>query len=412
MKVTFVSPYYQNVWEPLGLAYIIGYCQKEIFDLRVAFCHGNFDDNAAILDQCLKSDVVAIGATSPTYAEATRLAKAIKAIKPEIQTVLGGWHSTALQHTEHFHFFDHSICGEGEQAMSLILQGVKDLDSWMNLKPLEFNELTWPDRAMIKQERHLDLCYKMCGQRIASFQSRRGCPMNCTFCAESCMTGGTKVRVRDPEDVLDEIDAVYTDYKIDMFKFVDPTWVAPISAAYDFCHAKIERKNHLPWEAMGHAAFLTKDLLMYMKEANCNQINIGVESGCPDLLIDMKKGVTLKKIRKVFRWCHDVGIESRAFFLLGMPNETLKTAKQTFNFAKKINPDVFGITILCPYPGTDFYDIKKHGHIDWAKADEYGNDFWETENLTNADLKRIQGVFAKAFKDKIPPHMKEIMEAR
>jgi len=223
------------------------------------------------------------------------------------------------------------------------------------------------------------------------------------------MSGDSNVRVRDPEDLLDEIDSVYTDYEIDMFKFLDPTWVAPIKAVYGFCEAKIKRGNHLPWEAMGHAAFITKDMLIIMKEANCKQINIGVESGSLALLKDMRKLVTPKKIKKVFRWCHDLELEVRGFFLLGMPNETLKTAEETFNLAKEINPDVFGMTILCPYPGSDFYDPIKHANVDWSKADEYSNDFWETKYLCNDDLKRIQKVFAKAFKDKIPTHMKEVI---
>ena len=406
MKVTFVAPYYQNVWEPLGIAYIIAYCKKYHPDVEFSFCHENFDENITTFQECLSSDIVAFTATTPTFDRALRMAKIIKTHSPHIRTVLGGWHPTTMNQ-EYYDGIDCVVSGEGEAPMSIILNGL--YPSRIEGTPVPFDKLPWPDRAAIKQERHLDLCYGMCGLRIASFQSRRGCPMDCAFCGESCMSGNSKVRGRDPEDLLDEIDSVYTDYKIDMFKFVDPTWVAPVSAAYDFCQAKIKRSNHLPWEAMGHAGFITKDLLMLMKEANCKQINIGVESGSLALLKDMRKGVTPKKIKKVFRWCHDIGLEVRGFFLLGMPNETLQTAEETFNLAKAIDPDVFGMTILCPYPGTDFYDPIKHANVDWSKADEYSNDFWETKYLCNDDLKRIQRVFAKAFKDKIPMHMKEVV---
>ena len=411
MKVTFVSPYYQNIWEPLGIAYIIAYCKNHTSGIEFDFAHGNFDDDGTILKKCLESDIVAISTTTPTSDYALRLAKTIKSKNVSIITVLGGWHPTTIPREDHyFHNINISVIGEGEAIMPQIIRDEIWQPSTITSKDyLSFDDLPWPDRAAVKQERHLDLCHRMCGLRIASFQSRRGCPMNCAFCGEHCMSGDSKVRVRDPEDLLDEIDSVYTDYEIDMFKFLDPTWVAPISAAYDFCQAKIRRGNHLPWEAMGHAGFITKDLLALMVEANCKQINIGVESGSLALLKDMRKGVTPKKIKKVFRWCHDLDLEVRGFFLLGMPNETLQTAEETFDLIQAIEPDVFGMTILCPYPGSDFYDPIEHADIDWSKADEYSNNFWKTKNLCNDDLKRIQGVFAEAFKDKIAPHMKEVI---
>ncbi len=408
MKVTFITPFYHNIWEPLGMAYLIAYCKKYVPGLEVEFCHGNFDSNYYTLWKAIKADVVAFSATSPCYKNALELAQRIKEHPgSKTKTVLGGWHASAIDDYD-FPFMDHIISGEGEKPLAWILNG--ECEQFMTGVPMEFKDLPWPDRAAIKQERHLDQCYKMCGLRIASFQSRRGCPMNCAFCSEHCMSGGADVRIRNPEDLLDEIDSVYTNYKIDMFKFLDPTWVHPIKAVYDFCEAKIRRKNHLPWEAMGHAAFLTKDMLKIMKEANCRQVNIGVESGSQKILNDMRKGVTVSKIKKVFKWCHELNLEVRGFFLIGMPNDSLKTAKETWDLAKEINPDVFGMTILCPYPGSDFYDPEKHKKINWSKADEYGNDFWETKHLCNDDLKRIQCVFAKGFKDKIAPHMKEVMK--
>lgn len=409
MKVLFVSPFYGNVWEPLGIGYIISYCKKHNLGVEFDFCHGNFDDNATIVNKGVNSDIVAFSATSPTVSEALRLAKAIKEKNPNVKTILGGWHSTCL-FGESFPYIDYSIEGEGEYYFSTLLTVlVNPHVTKQPYKYLYFDELPWPDRKAIKQERHLELCYQMCGLRIGSFQSRRGCPMECAFCGECNMTEHN-VRVRDPEDTLDEIDAVNTDYHIDMFKFVDPTWCYPKSAAYDFCSSKIRRRNNLPWEAMGHAAFLTKDLLKFMKESNCKQINIGVESGNQQILNDMNKGVTKEKIKKVFDWCHELGLESRGFFLFGMPNDTLKTAEETFDFVKEINPDVFGMTLLCPYPGTAFYDHGKYHNIDWSKADEYQNDFWRTDNFTNDDLKRVQKVFYKAFKNKIAPHMKDFFK--
>ena len=80
----------------------------------------------------------------------------------------------------------------------------------------------------------------------------------------------------------------------------------------------------------------------------------------------------------------------RAFFLVGMPNETNEDVEMTKKFITKIKPDCYGVTMLCPYPGCDLYDHDTMKDIDWAQADEYGNDFWSTEHATNNELKARQ----------------------
>ena len=408
MKVLLVSPYYQNIWEPLWAGYLISYCKHHNSDVEFDFCHGNFDTTPEILRKAFMSDVVAFSATSPTINGAVELARRIKSKNPKIVTVLGGWHVTTSE--DYFDCFDHYIFGEGEKVFSALLRGeYAPFIEVCTLSAVDFDELSWPDRKAIHQERHLQSCYEMSGERIISLQSRRGCPMSCVFCAEKCMTGHN-VRVRNPEDVLDELDFIRSCYTFDKFKFVDPTWCYPKTAAYDFCEAKIKRGNTKPWEAMGHAAFLDKDILKLMKEANCCQINVGVENGCQSILNDMNKGVTVEKIKKVFKWCHELDLEIRGFFLLGMPNESFDTVNQTFDLIKEIRPDVFGMTILAPYPGTDFYDKRKYSNVDWSYVDEYSNKIWRTKNFTNDDLKRIQKVFYRAFKDIVAPHMVDFFE--
>jgi len=92
------------------------------------------------------------------------------------------------------------------------------------------------------------------------------------------------------------------------------------------------------------------------------------------------------------------GIERRAFFLLGMPNETEEDLKLTESLIDEIKPEVVGFTILCPYPGTSLYQHKNYQHINWQNADEYSNDFWSTEHFSNQELHQWQAYFINKYK--------------
>ena len=146
---------------------------------------------------------------------------------------------------------------------------------------------------------------------------------------------------------------------------------------------------------------MTERAMHFLKHSFCNQINIGCESGSPKILKDVRKGVKIEKIEKVFKWAKNYGIKTRAFFLLGMPNETIWDIWKTERFIKRANPDVVGFTMLCPYPGSDFYDPIKFKDVDWSKTDEYCNDFWNTKHFTNEQLKKIQKKLTKKYQKKL-----------
>ena len=400
MKISFVQPQFKNIWEPLWAGYIKAFCEK-YYDFEAEFFHGNFDSENKIVDNCRTSDIVAISCTTPTYKKGLNIAGKIKHLNPNVKIAIGGWHVTATKDIEYY--VDHIIVGEGEVGFLGLLAGfnVRLIDFGYT----EFKNIPWPDRDFINQNRTLDLCERQCGKRILSFQSRRGCPMNCTFCAESCMTYNN-VRVRDPNDLLDEIEYAFDKYDANYFKFVDPTWCYPKSAAKDFCLEKIKRGNKFLWEGLGHGAFIDKELMELMKESGCNQINIGCESGSQKLLNDMRKGVTVSKIKKVFKWGKELGIDMRSFFILGMPNESEKTIEQTKQLVREIEPNVFGMTLLTPFPGSDYYR-DEYKDFDWSNCDEYSNDFWYTKNFSNKRLKEIQADFNKEFNEVLVSHQRK-----
>ena len=405
MRVTFIQPYYRNVWENIGIGYIIAYCKKHYAgDLDIRFFQGNFDSDADIIAGAKGSDIVAFSCTSPCFAPAVRLAAAIKAENPQVRTVVGGWHVTALQDKAANEFIDQLVVGEGEQAMLEILQGNREPIVYGKALPL--NELPWPDREAIKNHRTVDLCEKMNGLRTTSFQANRVCPTSCVFCAEKIMTGkfnrrSNPIRSREVGDVCAEISATIEKYNLTYFKFVDATFDISPQYVIDFCREKISRGIDTDWECLIHASFCTEEMFHWLKESNCNQINVGCESGSPKILKQIHKGTKVETIEKVFRWARKYQINRRAFFILGMPEEDRDDLRLTEELIDRIDPDVVGFTILCPYPGSQLYNHEKFGDRDWEQTDEYANDFWRNRAFSNDELKAWQAYFIDKYENKL-----------
>lgn len=407
MKITFIQPYYENVWEALGLGYIIAYVKKYygIMDdnLEVNFFHGNFDSNADIVLGSQTSDIVAFSCTSPTYGHALKLSKDIKCLNPDAHIVFGGWHPTALpDEVIKEDCVDQVIVGEGELAMVRVILGSRK--PILKGVKLESDELPWPDRIAIKNERTIDLCEKMNGNRTASFQLNRGCKVHCKFCSEIGMTGkhhgkSNPIRTRDIENLLNEIYYAKIKYNLDYFKFVDATFDKDAQTVIDFCKRKVDRGNTMPWEANIHPNFVQYEAVFkWLADANCEQINVGVESGSSYVLRDIGKCTSVDGIKKVFMWAKAYGIKTRAFFLLGMPEEDDSDHDMTMELIDMIEPDVVGFTILAPYPGSDFYIRSLYKDVDWSKVDEYSNDVWQTANFSNKQLKEVQEMFKEKYK--------------
>jgi radical SAM superfamily enzyme YgiQ (UPF0313 family) len=377
-KVILIQPYYENIWEPIGLGYIGSYLKKN-FDgeLDLQCFQGNFDTDETIINACIDADVVGFSCTSPAYPHALRLAKIIKEKNPNVRNVFGGFHVSALPNEcIEQHAVDQVVVGEGEEVFLDIVNGNTNPIIQGTKPPPE--ELPWPDRNLIK---------KMNGKRILSFQCNRVCPVACAFCAERIITGrfnrrNNPIRSRPLSDLCDEIEYAIEKFNINYFKFVDAT---------------IKRNITTEWECLIHASFASEDMFEWLKMAQCHQVNIGCESGSDRILRDIGKGLKTQTIKNVFAWAKKHGVERRGFFLFGMPNETREDLRLTEKLIDEIKPDVVGFTILCPYPGTNLYDPELHQNVDWEKADEYSNDFWCTEHFTNIELKAQQTYFKTKY---------------
>jgi len=415
MKIVLVQGKYFNSWESLGLGYIGAYIKKVFIDIDVSFYQGCFDSEKVIIQGCSDADIVFFSCTSPSFNHCVSLANNIKIENSEVHIVLGGYHPSSLPEDSLVEGIDQVVIGEGEGATVDIVNGNRN--KILIGRRMKFNELYWPDRDLIKNERNIDVAYRETGTKITSFQSARACPFGCIYCADGycgVLYGGryAKIERRDIDDLISEMIFVKEKYNLGFIKFSDSTWNTNLQYVKDFCKEKIRRKLDIPFYPNIHAKIVDDEMIEYMAKANCSEIGLGIESGSPKILSQIGKTTNRDHIRNAVMLCHKHGIKVRGYFIIGMPEETEEDLILTEQFAEELGLDEYGFTILCPYPGTKMYheEPDKFKDIDWSITDEYINDFWETKYLSNEQLRDWQIRLTKKFNDKLTWHNKVLLE--
>jgi len=175
-----------------------------------------------------------------------------------------------------------------------------------------------------------------------------------------------------------------------------------IKRAEEMCDALIKEKINLSWQCPNGVRIdrLTLALLKKMKKAGCYSIGLGIESGDQEMLNRIGKQLNLKIIPGVLKNLKKVGIESYAFFILGLPGETKKTAKKTIDFALKNPFDRAWFNIFAPYPGSpafaDWIKDKDFKLIDWDKHD-CSTAIMAGDDLTIKEIEELQKKAIRSF---------------
>jgi len=172
-----------------------------------------------------------------------------------------------------------------------------------------------------------------------NLQTKRGCAFACVYCDYPDLEG-TKVRVRDPAAIADEMVARAEVPGVTHMFFVDSVFNVPRSHALAVC-AEIERRdNPLPWVCYASPVALDEEVVGAMARAGCQGVEIGSDSGTPRMLAALKKPFSIDHIassRALFR-AH--GIHDCHTFVLGALDETPDEVKETLAFVERLNPDV------------------------------------------------------------------------
>jgi radical SAM superfamily enzyme YgiQ (UPF0313 family) len=231
----------------------------------------------------------------------------------------------------------------------------------------------------------------------------RGCPFQCTFCPQSVF--GHKVRYRQPEEVVEEIQRLVINWHIKEAYFQDDTlnmnrsWLEKMLNL--IIDTGLNKKVVLRAPLRVNKNLLDIELLQLMRRAGFWTIFYGVESGNQEILDRAKKGVILEDIERAFRLTKQAGIKPIASFIIGLPGETAQTIQDSISLWKRIKPYYTGFNRAIPYPGTEFEkEVKQKGHLLVSGYNEFnmGKTLVRTDALTGEELENYAKMLDRMVK--------------
>ncbi len=411
---------------PLGLCYIAAVLEKMGHEVSIIDSDVEEKSLEDVIEyiKAVKPRVLGVTGTTPIYASARNLLERAKKAMPELVTVLGGFHLTALpsQTMTECTAADYAVIGEGEETIAELIDAlehdrpVKDIlgiayrepDGKAVINPhrppiKDLGTIPTPARHLLEMDKYIWSVPHKGMVQVTSIITQRGCPFGCIFCGVNTMFPGTP-RYRELDSILDEIEEVLTNTKATHFMICDDTLTLNKQKVLKMCDEVKRRGLKFTFEGYTHASTVTKDILARLQEIGLARLSFGVETGNQKILKAINKGVTLEQIRQAYQWCYELGIETRCSLMFGHPFETKSTIKQTMDFANKLKCYQAYINITTPYPGSELYQMAKEGYggirllsDDWTQYRRYGNAVMEMNDLKEADLIEAQRMGYKKF---------------
>jgi anaerobic magnesium-protoporphyrin IX monomethyl ester cyclase len=409
---------------PLGLLYLAASIRENTdFDVEVLDTQP-IEWTYPRLENHLKGkefDVVGITAMTFTLIDAYKTARLIKKIMPRAKVILGGTHIHLFPNeTINLEAVDYGFMGEAEFSFVEFLKNLhhlpqtdripgliyKDADGEIiknDFVPLDnLDDIPLPERNLLNIKHYSSLLSR--GALSTTIVSSRGCPFRCSFCDRPLSPITSRFRYRSAKNVLDEIYEC-VELGIKDFLFYDDTFTVNKKRVLEICEEILSRNIKIRWDIRTRIDTVDEEMLELLKRAGCVAIHYGVEAGNDKILEVIKKGFTVEKVKEIFRLTRKVGIETLAYFMIGLPSEKAKEIQDSFDLAKELKPDYAHFTIFSPYPGTELYYfglekgiIKKDIWKEFSENPEEGFKIpvWE-ENFTRDELYEMIVKFYKSF---------------
>ena len=408
LKVLFViydNGSYDHAF-PMGFGAIGAILKRDGYEIAVwnQDMHHWPDDHLRTYLDNNKFDVVILSVIAGyyQYQKMKSLSKAINNSKNRPFYIMGGYGPTP----EPEFFIKKSQCdavcmGEGEITISKLMEAIENKTPLTNVPGvawLEDGKLKQTPRAPLIQDldslptppyelfpMHYYRMLRLPKLKVTDFafpmMSARGCSFKCTFCYRM----DTGYRMRSPENLLDEAEMLYKDYRINYIAFQDDLLMSSVVHTEEVCKEFLKRNLPIRWSCNGRLNYCSEELLQLMKDAGCAFINYGIESMDQKVLNNMKKGLRPEMIVNGIEDTLKVGISPGLNFIFGNKGDNKKTIKSTVDFMLKYDDFAQKRTIrpVTPYPGSPlYYDAIEMGLID---KDNPAEDFYERKHL-NSDL--------------------------
>jgi anaerobic magnesium-protoporphyrin IX monomethyl ester cyclase len=413
MRIALVAPPYpleEAPSPPLGLSYVASAFRQAGAEVTILdYIVSRYTPEK--LKQSLEDfqpDVIGTTSVTMNFTRAADILRTAKRLMPSLITVMGGPHvsfdtaNTLRDYPE----IDFLVIGEGEKTIEELVLSLNNGEDWQSINGLAFrqngeikinpsrsliddlDELPLPARDLLPMSRYLALGFPV------TMITGRGCPYRCIFCLGRKMVG-PKPRPRKASLVVDEIEHILS-YGFTRINIADDLFTSKEEKVQEVCDEIRRRHLKFAWTAFSRVNTVDKETLALMRASGCDCISFGIESGNPEMLQRIRKGITLDQARQAVALCKEAGILTHASFMVGLPGESPETLRDTAEFSKSLDI-LYGFHYLAPFPGTtvreeiDQYDLEILTD-DWSQYDA-NRAIVRTSSLRAEDIEQFVGAF-------------------
>ncbi len=415
-KVALINPPQATHYPqpPMGLALLAAVLERAGHQVSIVEANALRLPPEAVVPLVSQADIVGLTAMTPTINAALAIVRHLKKARPALPVILGGAHATLLpeETLTSTPELDIIIRGEGEETILELLSALGAKQPVNKIPGISYREgdkiVSTPLRTkMVDLDTLPFLAYHLLpwrsykphpphgrGLPFAAVITSRGCPYHCSYCSKPIF--GTAFRGQNPERVAGEIDYHRRKFNIREFAFYDDVFTLDKKRTHAIADEMIKRGLKVPWTCETRVNLIDKELLRHIKQAGCYSISYGIESGSPEILKTLDKGITLPQVEEAVRFSREAGLQTIGYFMIGSPGESPETIKQTIQFAKRLKLDFAQFAVTTPFPGTRLYqqysDGGKKEKIPWesfvyAGSGQGKTPVFESDHLTRDDIR-------------------------
>ena len=213
-------------------------------------------------------------------------------------------------------------------------------------------------------------------RRRASVLTSRGCEFQCDFCSNSL--GSRRIRFRTVENVVEEIRELIRCYNVDYISFLDELFSLDTARVLQLAESFRSNGWTFRWGVADRSTNSDIMTLRTMRDAGCDYIYYGFDSGSPETLLRMNKRLSPEDNVQAFMNAVDAGIYPVPNLIIGYDNETMTNIDDNYKFLNKLiqqgktlknqrSKDIFergfrnfgAIYFATPYPGSRLYERNK-----------------------------------------------------
>jgi len=260
------------------------------------------------------------------------------------------------------------ISAEGEGALGNLLQALKNDDDFACIDNIAYRkkgEFVLTQRSTESnslEENSVDYSLFDAAEigEFLSIRTAKSCPFSCAFCGFPDRAG--KYTYLDLKSVEKELDAIADIGSVTTLTILDDTFNVPKKRFREIMRLMIDKKYGFKWNSFYRSDHGDAETIALMKQAGCEGVFLGVESGSDAMLERMNKKSRRKDYVEAIAQFRKHKIITHANLLIGFPGETEETVKETISFIEETKPDFFRAQLWYCDPITPI----------WQRKDELG----------------------------------------